>query len=57
MEGFDSEISRQDKIKHRQMGEKHLLKMSHFYGESVQKSWSSLNTLLAEVFYLAASFS
>jgi len=27
MEGFDSEISEQDKIKHRQMGEKHLLKI------------------------------
>ena len=51
-------ISRQDKIKHIEMGETYLIKLSHFYGESVhmqqseQKALNKFSARKGDIFWL-----
>ena len=42
MEGFDSEISRQDKIKHSKIGKKHLIKIVTLFMASQYKNHATI---------------
>ena len=48
MEGFDSEISRQDKIKHSKMGKKHLIKIVTLFIASQYKKHAAVWTTSIE---------